>query len=278
MKSDVWLKTAELKLNDCGIGTARLDALILLEDELGASRASILADAIEINSSTLRSLNKKLERRLKHEPMAYIRQKTEFFGREFYVDKRVLEPRPESETMIEALLGLHLPGKSVIADIGTGSGALAITSKLELPAAQLLAVDIDEHCLDVAALNCKKHNTKVEMFKGNLTKPLAGQKISVVLANLPYIPDTWQINEAARHEPKLAIYGGQDGLDLYRKFFEQIAMLEARPQYIFTESLPFQHKALSQIALKSKYSQAKTNDFIQCFVCGSTTARSYLIV
>src|SRR3990167_10679702 len=154
MKLKDFLDQATRKLESAGIGTARLDSLVLLEDVLNRERAWLLSHPeIALQGRTLQSINAKLKRRLDHEPLAYIRGKTEFYGREFYVDSRVLEPRPESETMIELLKALRLPVTTKIADVGSGSGALGITAYLETPRTRIDFYDIDPGTLEVAEYN-----------------------------------------------------------------------------------------------------------------------------
>lgn len=276
MNNDQWLAWAADTLKVANISSARLDGLILLEDELQRDRAWILAHPeYQILAGSLKKLNKKLARREGHEPLAYIRGFTEFYGRNFLINKDVLEPRPESETMIELLKELvdskqlTVNNQTVVADIGTGSGALAITAKLELPKAEVIATDIDPKCLVVARKNSKKLNADIKFLQGDLLQPLSTLdfKLStILLANLPYVPDNWKINQAAAMEPRIAIFGGPDGLDLYRQMFEQIKKLPRRPKYIFTESLPPQHKKLTTIAKNTGYKLQKSQDFIQTFI------------
>jgi release factor glutamine methyltransferase len=119
MMLDKFIKNAENKLEQAGISSARLDSLILLEDLLHRDRSWILAHPeIKITDTQAKKLDRKLERRAKHVPLAYIRGHTEFYGRRFKVNRHVLEPRPESETMIELLKKLPVPGKAAIADVG----------------------------------------------------------------------------------------------------------------------------------------------------------------
>jgi len=265
VKINKWLRGAEQQLNQVGIGSANLDVLILVEDELKKDRANLLAHPeIELTAAQIKTLGSKLKRRLKHEPMAYIRGFSEFYGRKFKIDKHVLEPRPESETMIELLLSLKLPAKPRLADIGTGSGAIAITAKLEIPNSQVVATEIDSKALTVAKQNAKLHKTRLEFIKGDLLAPLK-QPVNVILANLPYVPDKWQINEAAAMEPRIAIFGGPDGLNLYRRMFKQIEDLNWQPKFVLTEALPPQHKALAKIANASGYKLKTARDFIQVF-------------
>ncbi len=273
MNAGKWIKQNTEKLKAAGIGSAQLDCLILLEDTLKVDRAKLLAHPeMDIKQVQLKKLNGQIIRRVKHEPLAYIRGKTEFYSRDFYIDKRVLEPRPESETIIDLLMKQleHQTSKieHLIIDIGAGSGALAITAKLELPGAKVIATDIDPKCLAVTRKNAKTYNAEIELLQGDMLEPLQTSNIehrTTILANLPYVPDRWQINEAAAQEPRIAIFGGPDGLDLYRKLFSQTKSLEIKPLLIFTEALPPQHEELAKIARAASYELVQSQDFIQVF-------------
>lgn len=270
-----WLAENTKRLEKANIATARLDALILLEDATGKDRARLLAHSDEILSVMILSqLQVAIERRTRHEPLAYIRGKSEFYGREFKVTPATLQPRPETETMIELLLrqvkSKKLTAGSIV-DVGTGSGCLAITAKLELPERIVIATDINTDALGVARQNSQKLGADVEFYQGNLLQPLIGlQSLTlspfIVLANLPYVPDNHTINQAAMQEPRTAIFGGPDGLDLYRELFRQLESGEWQVMNILTESLPFQHKALEQIANAAGFKLTQTEDFIQAFI------------
>lgn len=264
MEIRAWLTQTEKTLSTTGTG--RLDALVLLEDAMGKDRAHLLAHPeLVLTKKQQNVLNSRVARRAQHEPLAYIRGKTEFYGREFIVSPAVLEPRPESETMIELLLQLQdLPPKPIIADVGCGSGALGITAKLELEGSSVDLLDIDDACLKVAKLNVIKFATSINITNSDLLAR-SSQQYDILLCNLPYIPDTHTINEAALHEPKLAIFGGPDGLDIYQKLFKQVEILRTKPLLILTESLPPQHKALNVIATLAGYAQKEASDFIQVF-------------
>lgn len=259
-----FLFTATKQLNKAGIGTAELDILILLEDELGLDRAYLLANPeLPIKKTQLKRLQNRVARRIKHEPLAYIRGFSEFYGRKFKVNKYVLEPRPESEDMIDELKKLRLR-KVVIADIGTGSGCLGITAKLELPEVDVDLFDIDSSALAVAKHNMVLHELKLHIRKADLLSRSL-RHYDVALANLPYVPDSYKINKAATAEPKIAIFGGKDGLDIYRRLLIQIKHKSWRPKYLLTESLPPQHRKLMQIAEDCGYKLISTNNFIQVF-------------
>lgn len=269
-----WLKDSERELFAAAVPTARLDSLVLLEDALGVERAQLLAHPDRgIPADVQNVLKKQVARRLKHEPLAYVRGKTEFYGREFVVSEAVLEPRPESETIIGLLLRycngvlklVQDDGGIRIADVGTGSGALGITAQLELPEAVVELLEVDDKAIEVAKTNVIKFTACIPVLKTDLLDGSSGS-YDILLCNLPYVPDTHTINAAALHEPSIAIFGGPDGLDLYRKLFDQVAELEKQPLLILCESLPPQHEALKAIAEGHGYTQDAEEDFIQAFV------------
>lgn len=266
MTVDDWLKRSSGALEKAGIHTARLDSLVLLKDELRKDKSWILANLdYELTKTSAGRLNQRILRRSKHEPLAYIRGMSEFYGREFKVNEHTLEPRPETETMIELLKNLPEAFDSIV-DVGTGSGVIAISVKFLYPNCKVIAIDIDTKCIQVAKQNALKHNVNIELFEGNLLKPI-NHKLNqwIICANLPYVPNSHTINSAAMFEPTHAIFGGEDGLDYYRQLFGQLIDFNHKPLYILTESLPFQHDELVTIAGQSGYSISKTEDFIQVF-------------
>jgi release factor glutamine methyltransferase len=282
-----WLVSSQNILHKAAISSDRLDCLILLEDATQKDRAWLLAhpevELAELGAigPTYHKLQSQIERRARHEPLAYIRSKTEFYGREFMVNNHTLEPRPETETMIELFLNLAKDSglgtrDFTVVDVGTGSGAIAITAKLELPDATVYATDIDKKCIETAKQNAGKLTADVTFLQGNLLEPILSTTYHlpptklVILANLPYVPDSHTINQAAMFEPRHAIFGGVDGLDLYREMFTQLTNLKSKVHnpkaiQIFTESLPFQHTELATIAKSHGFKLHKTEDLIQVF-------------
>ncbi len=256
-----WLRASTQQLELHNVSTARLDCLVLLEDILGKDRTQLLAhDEQIISTEQLDILNAHLKRRLQHEPLAYIRGKSEFYGRDFIVSKDTLEPRPETETMIK-LVNELTPVKQV-ADVGAGTGAIGITLALELSTSTIDMYELSPAAVKIAKQNIQKHDTQnCHIYKNDLLGGVTKQ-YDIVVANLPYVPTEHAINQAATYEPKLAIFGGLDGLDLYRRLFEQLNNLSP---YVVTESLPSQHKQLAQIAKKAGYTSRKSEDFIQIF-------------
>lgn len=263
MTNNEWLRAAE-ELLVKESGTARLDAEVLLSDALGKNTAWLHAHGDgSIDIGLLKQLDGQLQRRVRHEPIAYIRGRQEFYGRDFMVNKYVLVPRPESETMIELALK-YSDNPVAIADVGSGSGALGITLALELNLPLVDFYDIDSNTLKVAKINARSHNIEAGFYVSDLLSK-ANKPYDVVLANLPYVPDSHTINKAAMIEPAIAIFGGEDGLDLYRKLFEQLSAFTWKPQIVCTESLPFQHIELEKIAAEHKFKLTDESDFIQIF-------------
>jgi release factor glutamine methyltransferase len=260
-----WLEAAEAELGEAGIATARLDCLVLLEDTLNTNRTQILSDQKrQITDVEQHQLDELIAKRAQHIPLAYLRRKTEFYGREFYIDERVLEPRPESETMIDMVKSLALPPAAKLADVGSGSGALGITTKLECPELDITLLEIDSDALAVSRMNVSSYNIDVQTLQSDLLSA-ANEQFKVLLCNLPYVPDDFQVNTAALHEPRLAIFGGQDGLDVYRQLFEQISASTTPKPKLLSESLPPQHPELARIAADHGYTQTDEQDFIQLF-------------
>ena len=260
-----WLDENTKILTAAGIGTARLDCLVLLEDCLNTNRTQLLAHPeCKLSVEQIKWLDQRLAQRSGHIPLAYIRGKTEFYGREFIVDRHVLEPRPESETIIDLCKSAPLPERPRIADVGTGSGALGVTAKLELPHAQVDLLEIDKAALVVARKNVNKFRIQATCIQSDLLAQTA-VAYDVILANLPYVPDDFHINPAAEAEPRFAIFGGADGLNVYRRMFVQLAGFDWKPRYIFTESLAPQHDELAKIAASADFKLTKTDDFVQQF-------------
>lgn len=260
-----WLKTRAKILSDNGIGSARLDCILMLEKVLSHDRGWLLAHLDEpLPDLESRALEVLFARRYQHWPMAYILGKTEFYGRTFAVNKHVLVPRPESESIIE--LAQHAVPVDMILDVGTGSGALAITLALEKVANIVAGLDIDPACLDVAQQNARLLGARVTWQSSDLLRgwqlPASVTKLGVV-ANLPYVPDDYPINDAANHEPKLALFSGVDGLDHYRKFFAQ---LPEATSWVITEALLEQHEPLASLAKSAGYRLAATDGLAQYFI------------
>lgn len=268
MKIETWINLAAEKLKAASIPTPKLDAEILLADELNKDRSWLHAHPeFAVQGESLYSLNEQIERRMGHEPLAYIRGKQEFYGRDFKVSADTLTPRPETETLVE--LALEVLSKNTVdsvADIGTGSGCIVISLYLESTAKTKFAgYDISKRALKIASDNAKIMRANVDFFQDDLKSESKHQwqDAGLIVANLPYVPADFNINLAASHEPEFAIFGGKDGLDYYRSMFEKI---NGKTEFVITESMPPQHQTLKQIAENTGFRLSKSQDFIQLFV------------
>ncbi|MEK7280919.1 MAG: peptide chain release factor N(5)-glutamine methyltransferase [Chloroflexota bacterium] len=198
-----------------------------------------------------------LRRRLNHEPLAYIIGYKEFYGMDFYVDRRVLIPRPETELLVEEALKVatFFP-ELAIADIGTGCGAIAISLAMKLPQSQIYATDNSPQALGVARINCQRHGVeaRVCLFQGDMLSPLP-QKVSIIVSNLPYIPTDEIKNlppEISLSEPLAALDGGKEGLEKIAAFLAEVPDNLAPGGYFLLEvgqGQDIQVQAMTQRAL-----------------------------
>jgi release factor glutamine methyltransferase len=276
MKIIDWLTSSMHKLTEAGVDSPRRDCLVLVEDLLKKDRSWVIAHPeYKLNKRQIGSLNKLVAKRAKREPLAFIRGKAWFYKRFFAVNPNVMIPRPESETFIELLK--KLKPESII-DVGTGSGCLAITAKLELSKAEVIATDISLRALPVAKRNAKNHKADIKFVHGSLLEPVykltsksnlpAGgpsPKPRVLMANLPYVPDGLVTSPEINHEPESALFSGRDGLDHYKRFWVQVKNYPLSARYILTESLASQHEDMVKLAQKAGWKVSKTKDLIQVF-------------
>jgi len=219
------LERARELLSRHNIEDASLEAEVLLCHILKIKRAQLLSEPeAELKKRHEDTFKTFVKRRIKGEPHAYITAHREFFGLDFYVDKHVLIPRPETELLVEQVI---LRAKNyrhpVIADIGTGSGAIAVSLAKNLPDVEIYAVDISKAALKVAGRNCLEHHVddRVQLLRGDLLEPVPAQ-VDIIVANLPYVltSDVSQVNTTG-FEPSLALDGGADGLDVVKRLCVQ---------------------------------------------------------
>ena len=204
-----------------------LESEVLLRYALQVSRAQLLflgpEEILDPNKENI--FFEWIDRRLQGEPVAYIIECREFFGLDFYVDGRVLIPRPETELLVEECIDfVRRHPAATIADIGTGSGAIAVSLAVTLPHVKIFATDISKDALYVAGINCRKHDVadRITLLQGDLLDPLPGP-VDILTANLPYVKLTDLADmPSARFEPKIALDGGTHGLDQISRFIPQI--------------------------------------------------------
>ena len=209
-------------------GLTRLDAQMLLLHACQLAihdRAWLLAHGEEVLSfETQARYLDFLQRRARLEPLAYITGVKEFFGLQLHIDQRVLDPRPETETLVEwALTCLADTLEPRIADLGTGSGAIALALKHSLPSAQVTAVDASADAIAVATANANRLELEIVTHVGSWCAPLAGQTFDLIVSNPPYVAEGDAHLAQLPHEPISALVAGKDGLDDLRQIVTQAA-------------------------------------------------------
>jgi release factor glutamine methyltransferase len=215
------LRWMTARFEDRKMASPRLDAELLVAHGLGLSRVEVYLKFDQVlDAGELAALRDLVKRRQAGEPVAYLTGKKEFWKLALAVDRRVLVPRPETETLLdEAFARLPAGRPARVADVGTGSGALALAFAAARPDAALFASDVSEDALAVARANAERLGQAVTFAQGHLAEPLrAYAPFDLVLANLPYIPtaDIAARSPEVRCEPRLALDGGPDGLVLVR--------------------------------------------------------------
>lgn len=213
----------ERMLRQSGVDSPRLSAQVLLAYVLGMERLDMLLDVgAPVDEPFCLRMEELGSRRMKGEPVAYLVGEKEFYGFTFCVGPGVLIPRPETELILDRLLESR--GKNArlqVLDVGTGSGALAVSCANLFPHSRIAAVDISLEALKVARKNALHHNVqdRILFLQGDLLESLRIDSFDVVLANLPYVPLTTKetlSREVLCHEPHSALFSGLDGLDCYR--------------------------------------------------------------
>ena len=217
-----------------GVESARLDAEVLLANILGLDRIQLYVQYDRpLIPDELDRYRDALKRRARRMPVAYVTGRKEFMSLDFAVDSRVLIPRPDTEVLVEAVIG-RLAAWGVddplVVDIGTGSGAIACAISQGLPGARLLATDISGDALEVAESNVARLGLTGRVFlaQGDLYEPTVDtefERMDVLVSNPPYVPSRdipSLAPEISRYEPRLALDGGPDGLDFYRRIAEGI--------------------------------------------------------
>ena len=240
------LADATARLSEAGSPSARLDAELLLMHALGWDRARLYAALPEpLPREAAAAFAPLLARRLAGEPVAYLVGRKEFMGREFAVGPGVLVPRPETECLVEWLVARARAAPRAV-DVGTGSGAIALSLAHALPAARVVAVERSATALAYAAENRRRQglSRRVALVRGDLLSPVG--PVDIVAANLPYLRPE-QHHAGLAHEPHEALFGSpdsSDGLDLYRPLLPQAARLLAEPGLLAAEIDPAQAEAM----------------------------------
>ncbi|MDO4660812.1 MAG: peptide chain release factor N(5)-glutamine methyltransferase [Candidatus Saccharibacteria bacterium] len=264
---DAWLAVAAAQLRTAGIASSRLDSELLLSHVLQRPRHWLHAhgDSTLLHEQQVQA-EQLLTRRLRHEPLAYLVGHKEFYGRDFVVSPAVLVPRPETEQMIILLLQLIQPTQRTIADVGTGSGILAITAQLELPQCQVNAYDISLEALAIAQHNAQQHGaTSVHFIQSDLLVA-AQQRYDVILANLPYVNPTWRRDDCeTAHEPARALFAEDDGLALISTLLAQTEQWLAPSSLLILEADPCQHSRIITRAAAHQLTHVRSEGYALAF-------------
>lgn len=244
------LKDAIKELLKHSVASAALDAEVLLSFVIGKPREFILAHPeILLTRSQKSKFDKLVKRRSRLEPVAYLTHNKEFFGLDFFVDKNVLIPRPETELLVEKVLD-YVTNKNVstIADIGTGSGCIAISIAKNIPEIKVIASDNSKSALRIARKNALKHKVadRILFVHSDLLDHIS-EPVDIIIANLPYLPYSEQKKEIS-FEPKNALFGKNYGLELLEKIIIQAKEKLSQSGMLILEIHPPQSQHLPTIA------------------------------
>lgn len=264
-----WLRNATVQLVGVGISSAKLDAEIILAHTLRKNRTFLHAHGdMRLTDRQTEIADARLQLRCDRTPIAYIIGHKEFYGRLFQVTPATLIPRPESETIISLLKELSPANVSLLreaplrlVDVGTGSGCLGITAKLEIPELDVTLVDISRHALTVATQNAKKLDASVTVQRSDLLNEYPFQA-DFIVANLPYVDVRWERSPETNYEPDVALFAPDDGLYLIKALIRQAKTRVSPRGWLLLEADPRQHSAIVDTAKNHGFSKREIRDFI----------------
>jgi release factor glutamine methyltransferase len=265
------LREGAARLRSAGVESPGLDAALLLAFVLKTTREKLLLmDTAPLNDDGAADFGRLLDRRIGGECAAYILGFKEFRGLDFVVTPDVLVPRPDTETLVEAALAALSPAEQAgrplaLLDLCTGSGAVAIALKHELPLLEVYGTDISAKALAIARENAARllgggatrqdGGDPIRFLEGNLFEPVPPLGFDLITANPPYVPSAEipRLSREVRFEPPLALDGGEDGLDLARRIAEDAPAFLKSGGRLFMEADPRQMPALALILKKKRY-------------------------
>ncbi|HVQ45083.1 MAG TPA: peptide chain release factor N(5)-glutamine methyltransferase [Candidatus Saccharimonadia bacterium] len=258
------LTTAIAFLDEHRIPGARLDAELLLAHTLRHDRAWLLAhDDEPLTTFQVADFESYISRRSEHIPVVHLTGNREFYGLDFEITPDVLTPRIETEQMVEWAIK-YAPPNSHLIDIGTGSGAIAIAIAAHRPDLHITATDVTAEALAVARRNAATHHVNLAFIQSDLWQDVPGRYATIV-TNLPYLREDADLMPEVTKEPAVALFGGPDGLNLYRRFLTGLPDHLAPAGRLFTECDPWQHADLTAAAAKQHLSPIEQGYFILGF-------------
>jgi release factor glutamine methyltransferase len=258
-----WCRRAKVQLQGVGVPSAHLDSELLLSYALEKPRPWVIAHGNEsLSSDATARADTLLERRLQREPLAYIRGWQEFYGRNFIVTPDVLIPRPESEGIIDLLKTLSQPLTGTLIDVGTGSGALGISAALEFPRMKVIASDIDAKAIKIAKSNSTALLAKVSFVQSDLLEHAPSERVEIIIANLPYVDQSWKRSPETTFEPSRALLAEDNGLALIFRLIKQAREKLVPRGYLLLEADPRQFAAIKIFATQHHFKVITIKGFI----------------
>ncbi len=258
------LARAVQRLKEAGCGTPDLDARLLFQAATGLSREDIILDSGRtIPAGEIGQFEAAIMRRMEREPVSRILGEREFYGRCFRVTPATLDPRPDTETLVEAALAL-MPAKARLLDLGTGTGAIAVTLLAERPDATAVATDLSQEALGVARENAERAGVaqRLHLIHGSWFAPVTAV-FDIIVSNPPYIPsgDIAGLSPDVRNfDPALALAGGDDGLDPYRAIAPHAASHLAAEGHVLVEIGAGQAEQVEAIFAASGFSMVERHE------------------
>jgi release factor glutamine methyltransferase len=256
------------QLKRAGIESARIDASLLLAKVIDMPRANVLAhlgdDLEDVQANKFIEL---INERAKRRPLVHLTNTREFYGIDLYIDEHVLTPRIETEKMVDFAI-THAPQNGSLIDIGTGSGAIAIAIKTHRPDLTVWATEVSDNALVVARRNIQQLKLDITLTKSDLFDEIDAT-FDAVVTNLPYLQDDADLMPEVQKEPAVALFGGQDGLDIYRRFLTVLPSHLKPKGYLFTECDPWQQEHLKTEAAKVGLKPIEEDYFIMGFELSS---------
>ncbi len=239
-------------LKEKNIGSYHVDTELILCFTIKKKKEWILSNSdFDLSPNQFKKFKKLILKRTTHYPIAYILGYKYFFGLKFKVNKHVLIPRPETELLVEstcevANLEGHQPARSIL-DIGTGSGAIAVSLAKNLENTKIIANDNSSFTINMARKNARAHelNKKIKFVKSDLLDKFKNFQIDIIVANLPYVKNDWD-HVSIKHEPYNALYSGKSGLVHYFKLLKQIKEYNINPKFLLIEISPEQVESISK--------------------------------
>lgn len=242
-----------------------LEAEVLLSHILKERREDIFAHPeMPVSDVDALKFESGIKKRASGVPLAYITNHREFYKLDFYVDQRVLIPRPETEAVVEKAIALcEGLSEPFLCDVGTGSGCIAIALAKNLPDGKFFAVDISKGALEVAKQNAQTHGveSRIEFLKSDLLEGVINHSFDGIVANLPYIGENenkFVAKDVLDHEPHVALFGGKTGLELFEKLFGQIRGMAHKPKWLIGEMGFSQRDGMGQL-IKRHFGRARVS-------------------